>query len=163
MKLSVLAVQSFVQTCCLALVSVHGRAEQPCLHKAWLALNRADYSTAIEAANECIAEFGPKAFREQKSLQASGEKEPPIGSVDNVADKKKVFDRWAVNDVATAYFVKGRAAEHLFRSQKADRFRRSATEAYEAAAKLTFGRCWDPQGWFWSPSEGATDRLSALR
>lgn len=71
-------------------------------------------------------------------------------------DKQKIFANGLLNDVATCYFIKGKAAEKLVRKDDAKR-------AYEEAKKLTYARAWDPQGWFWSPSEGASDRLDALR
>jgi hypothetical protein len=73
------------------------------------------------------------------------------------------FDRWAVNDVATAYFVKGRAAEYLLKKQKNQKYKQIAQEAYQSAMKFTYARCWDPQGWFWSPAEAAGERLPLLK
>jgi hypothetical protein len=139
------------------------RAEQPCLKKAWAAFNQSDHLAAMAAADECIEEFSSRAAKEQSALQSAKEKEPPTGAVDNATDKKKIFERWAINDVSTAYFVKGRSAEFLYRQQKKEKMRQVASDAYQAAAKLSFGRCWDPQGWFWSPSEASSDRLAALR
>lgn len=146
----------------MALLAIPGRAEQPCLKTAWANLTKSDYAHAIEAADECIDQFSVRAFRDQSNLQASGEKVPPTGAVDSPADRKKIFERWAVNDIATAYFVKAQAAEKVYRKQGVAKYKQMALDAYRAASKLTYGRCWDPQGWFWSPAEAATDRLGGM-
>lgn len=146
----------------ITLLAIPGRAEQPCLKTAWANFTKGDYAHAIEAADECIDQFSVRAFRDQSNLQASGEKAPPTGAVDNPADRKKIFEHWAVNDIAAAYFVKAQAAEKVFRKQAAVKYKQMAVEAYRAAGKLTYGRCWDPQGWFWSPAEAAADRLAAM-
>jgi hypothetical protein len=138
-------------------------AQQQCLKNAWAAYNKADYITAMKAADECIEDFGPRAAKEQAELESKGEKAPPTGAVDNASDKKQIFDRWAVNDVSTAYFVKGRSSEYLFKKQKVEKYKQAAEQAYKSAMKLTYGRCYDPQGWFWSPSEAAGERLPLLK
>src|SRR5271166_3427630 len=97
----------------LTICNLASWAEQPCLHRAWTAYNANDYSGAITAADECIMDFSPAAFREQSALEAAKEPVPATGRVDNVADKKKILDRWAVNDVSTSYFVKGQSAQRL--------------------------------------------------
>jgi hypothetical protein len=137
-------------------------AEQPCLKSAWAAFEKSDYPSAITAAGECIEDFSAKAIKDQHALEASSEKAPLVGAVESAADRKKIFDRWAVNDVATAYFVRGRSAELLFRRSKNVRYKQLAQKSYQAATQLTYGRCWDPQGWFWSPAESAADRISVL-
>ena len=101
----------------MALLALPASAEQDCLKTAWANLTKGDYVHAVEAADECIDQFSVRALRDQNSLQASGEKLPPTGAVDSPADRKKIFDRWAVNDVSTAYFVKAQAAERIFRKQ----------------------------------------------
>jgi hypothetical protein len=65
-----------------------------------------------------------------------------------------------LNDVATAYFIKGRSAEYLYEKTKDKKYKSLAEEAYQAACVLKYGRCWDPQGWFWSPCDAANERLN---
>jgi hypothetical protein len=139
------------------------RAEQPCLKKAWAALNDSNFGQAIESADECIDQFSPRAFRDQATFEAAHEKQPPTGTVDSSFDKKKVFDRWAVNDVSTAYFVRGQAAEQLLKRTRRPQNKQLALDSYLAATRLSYGRCWDPEGWFWSPAEAAADRLLSLK
>jgi hypothetical protein len=37
-----------------------------------------------------------------------------------------------------------------------------AKAAYEGAITLPYARCWDPKGWFWSPSQVAKENLAKL-
>ncbi len=146
-----------------ALFPLSANGEQPCLRKAWDALNQSKYSEALEAASDCIDQFSARALRDEGALEAAQEKQPPIGAVDNAFDRKKILERWAVNDVAAAYFVRGQAAEQLLKQRKGRRYLQVARESYAGAARLRYGRCWDPQGWFWSPAEAASDRLVAMK
>lgn len=133
-------------------------AEQPCLKEAWAAYNSQDYPAAINAADQCIAEWGRRADKEEVALRAKPEPQPPTGPVDGVAERNAIFARWAVNDVSAAYFIKGRSAEFLYKQgSKAQRI--VAEKAYQDAASLSYGRVWDPQGWFWAPKEAAAERL----
>jgi hypothetical protein len=67
----------------------------------------------------------------------------------------KILDNALLNDVAACHFLKGKAYEKLGRAV-------DAKKAYTEAKKLTLGRVWDPAGWFWSPAEGAGDRLEMM-
>jgi len=154
---------SLLSSVVLTLLCACALGEQPCLHKAWDAYNNGDYTRTIDLTNECIDQFSVRAIRDENSLEASHEKEPPTGAVDSSFDKKKIFERWAVNDVSTAYFLRGQAAEHLYKKHKKPEFMRLAKESYSAATRLKFGRCWDPQGWFWSPPDSSAERLALLK
>jgi hypothetical protein len=136
------------------------RAEEPCLRNAWDALNKKDYIAAIHASDECINNFHQKAERDQSALTQKGEPAPPTG-VASDADKQRIFSRGVLNDAATAYFIKGKAAEAL--AKKNSEYLAAARTAYQKAKNLTYARVWDPQGWFWSPSEAAADRLAELK
>ena len=123
--------------------------------KAWDAFNRKDYRTGISHADKCIQRFSKQAQELQTKL-AKARARIPNGPVTE-AQKQKVFANGVLNDVATCLFIKGRCAERLRQIPQ-------AKAAYSAARKLTYARCWDPQGpWFWSPSEGALDRLESLQ
>jgi len=122
--------------------------------KAWDALNKGDHERAITFADSCISGFGGSADRQQAQLEKDSVPPPPKGVVSET-QKKAIFARGLLNDVATCYFIKGRSAENLKRMEE-------ARQAYMVAMKYTYARCWDPKGWFWSPSEGASDRLNQL-
>lgn len=121
---------------------------------AWSAFNKRDFERALNAAEKCIAEFRGSADREQAELQSAKAPLPPKGRVSD-AEKNAIFEKGLLNDVATCFFIKGRAAENLGRKEV-------AREAFSAAIKYTYARCWDPKGWFWSPAEAAADRLAGL-
>lgn len=122
--------------------------------KAWDAFNARDYKTAEAHADKCIKQFFHQAQKMQRKLSRTTEP-IPVGAVTE-AQKKKIFSNGVLNDVATCLFIKGRCAERLRQIPQ-------AKEAYSAATKLTHARCWDPQGWFWSVSEAAVDRLEFLQ
>jgi hypothetical protein len=137
-------------------------ANLDCLDQAWTAFNRALYDDAIKHSDACIAQFAPEALRSQAELEKQRAPLPPVGAVSS-QDTKRIFSRGILNDIATAYFVKGRSAEALLSKTKTVAFKKVMMDAYESAAKLTYGRCWDPQGWFWSPADAALDRLDKGR
>jgi tetratricopeptide (TPR) repeat protein len=122
--------------------------------QAWEAFNRRDYKAAIESADKCIDEFLGRAMREQEDLQAKNAPLPPVGAVSN-QQKQAIHEHGLLNDVATCLYIKGRSLE-------GDGRKTEALKVYKEAAKYTYARCWDPQGWFWSLSEGALDRLRML-
>ncbi len=135
-------------------------AEEQCLKDAWNAFNKKDYEKAISFSNDCIDNFGKAASRIQKELDSQKVTVPPTGAVSD-AEKDRIFKRGLLNDVATAYWIKGRSAEYLYRQggPKKDEYKKMAEEAYKETCKYKHGRTWDPKGWFWSPCEAASDRL----
>jgi hypothetical protein len=144
----------------LLLTAVATRAEEVCLKNAWSALNRSAYGDAISAADECIENFGRAAERAEARLVQQGVPEPPTGDVSD-AEKSRIFKQGLLNDVATAYFVKGQAAQTLARrGARSGPYQQMAKEAFEACCRFKHARTWDPRGWFWSPCEAAQDRLA---
>ena len=142
------------------------RAEEQCLREAWQAYNRQQHKLAAEKAEVCIDEFEFAAKRQQKKLSESGAAlpltgSPPGGPKGEVATK--IFSQGLLNDVAAAFFVKGRSLEYLYRKEGQEKLKTEAIEALGEAVKLKHARVFDPQGWFWSPSEGASDRLKRLQ
>lgn len=123
--------------------------------QAWDAFNRGDYEHATTYADKCINEFRGAAEREQRELEESNAPLPPKGKVSD-QQKEIILARGLLNDVATCFYIKGRSAENLERIEE-------AKQAYQIASKYTYARCWDPKGWFWAPSEAASDRLSQLQ
>jgi hypothetical protein len=135
-------------------------AEEQCLKDAWTALNHEDYKNAIKYSDKCIDEFGREAARKQAQLEAMKIPDPPTGPA-NDAEKNQIFERGLLNDVAAAYFIKGKSSESLYKLDKTKNasYKEIATKAYESACKLKYGRVWDPKGWFWSPCVASSDRL----
>ncbi|HYH65099.1 MAG TPA: hypothetical protein VD866_10435 [Urbifossiella sp.] len=113
---------------------------------AWDALKAEKYADAMKHADVCIKEFRGTATRRQKELD-DAKTAVPNGRVTD-AQKAAIHNNGPLNDVATAYYVKARAAHKLV--QKAE-----VEKALAEAEKYPAARCWDPQGWFWSPAEAA--------
>ncbi len=124
-------------------------------YKSWTAFNKEEFQKAIEFADQCIDEFKGGAKRMQKRLEDEDTSLPPVGKVSESV-KNEILSRGLLNDVATCYFIKGRSLEKLSNIE-------SAIAAHQEAAILTYARCWDPKGWFWSVSEAAKDRLDGLK
>lgn len=134
--------------------------QEQCLKDAWDAYNSKRYESAIKFANECIDNFGKAAERVQENLKADNEPDPPTGKVSN-SEKEKIFNRGVLNDVGTAYFIKGRSAEYLYQKDgnNSSSYKEMAKEAYETACRYKHARTWDTKGWFWSPCQASLDRL----
>jgi len=114
--------------------------------KAWKASEEKNYDAALGYTGKCIEMFQKQAVEQQKSLTE------PVPS----SDKEKVFSMWALNDVGTAYFIRGQALEKQGKSKE-------ALEAYKFLAdNLAFAQTWDPKGWFWKPAGAAAERVKVL-
>jgi len=139
-------------------------AQLPCLTDAWDANNKKNYKAVIEACNRCINDFSIDADSAQAELLRNKVLPPPFGKVSD-ADKKRILERGVLNDVGTAYFLKGQSAEYLFRQggRKSTSYKRMATEAYMAACRYPYARTWDTQGFFWQPAKEAFNHLNKLR
>jgi|ERR1035441_4265622 hypothetical protein len=123
---------------------------------AWAALDQGhDPRLAISKAERCINKFGAQADAKQAELERLKARQSPLGAV-SPEEKTAINQRGLLNDVATCYLIKGKAAEKL-------KLPDEAKAAYCAAAKYTYARCWDPHGWFWSPAEAACERLGDLK
>ena len=121
---------------------------------AWAAFNKDDFQQAIVNADKCIDEFYLSARREQKELEEKKVPQPAVGEISG-REKQVILARGLLNDVATCLYIKGRAAEKQGKKVL-------ARDSYQKAIELSYARCWDPKGWFWSPSQVASDRLAGL-
>ncbi len=113
--------------------------------KAWGALSGNKLDEVMAYADKCMELYANKA----KEMQISLKEYPDT--------KDKIFSYWALNDVGTCLFIKGEALRKAGKN----------TEAKEAYKKLisdySFAQCWDPQGWFWKPADGAQKSLDELK
>lgn len=153
-----------IYICMLLLASVaffNSSAEEPCLKNAWSFFGKKDYKAAIGYSDTCIKKFGALAREQEAKLEKDNVPVPPAGKVDNETDKNQIFSRGLLNDVATAYWIKGESAEHLYETSKVIKYKTMSQESFRGAAELKYGRCWDPKGWFWSPGDAAKKRLTA--
>ena len=113
--------------------------------KAWTAFTQNDIESVLAYTNKCISLYGAVASKMQASLQ-----DYATGSND------VIFKYWALNDVATSYYIQGEA----YRSAN------MKDEAKEAFNKLitnfSYGQTWDSKGWFWKPAEAAKEKLDMI-
>jgi tetratricopeptide (TPR) repeat protein len=123
--------------------------------QAWNAFNAGKWDEAIAHTDKCIAQYAEAAAAAQAELLMSAVALPPVGPVPSDV-RLRVSNRGPLNDVATCYYIRGRAAENLGRAEL-------AAAAYKEALRFPHARCWDPNGWFWSPAIAAQERLNGRK
>ncbi len=112
------------------------------VQKAWAALTAKDLSSVEIYVNKANELYSGKAKDMQASLQTFA-----TGSNDNI------FKYWALNDVGTAWFILGQAYQNAGKNDQAARAYKKVINEY------SFAQCWDPQGFFWNPTEAAQQKL----
>lgn len=113
--------------------------------KAWNALSKNDIEAVLAYTNKCIELYADKAAEMQADL-----KEYPQG------ENSEIFGYWALNDIATAYFIQG----EVYRKAK---MMDKAKEAYQVVIdNYKYGQCWDTGGWFWKPAEAAQEKIRKI-
>ena len=70
--------------------------------------------------------------------------------------KAMIQSKWALNDVATALFIQGKAL------QNAERYSEAKAVYQILVSRFKYGQCWDPKGWFWKPADEAKKWLEVL-
>ena len=111
--------------------------------KAWQALDQGDYAAVEAYATKNISLYETKAIEQQALLT-------------DFAPKDKAFNYWALNDVATSYFILGKARLAQGRVKE-------AREAFNTIIdRFSYAQCWDPKGWFWKVAQGASDQLMTI-
>ena len=111
--------------------------------KAWQALTGNDYKGIELYTKKCMELYEADAKKQQASLT-------------EFAPKDKAFNYWALNDVATCYFIYGESlmAQKRFQEAKA---------AYERVVNdFGYAQCWDPKGWFWKVAAGARGKINKI-
>ena len=113
--------------------------------KAWEALDKGDVEAVLAYTNKCIELYAAQAKKMQESMTeyATGE-------------NQNIFSYWALNDVATSYFIQGEAYRKAQMQDEAKAAYRKIISDYK------FGQCWDPKGWFWKPAEAAQEKIAML-
>lgn len=111
--------------------------------QAWKALEQKQFTQVMRWANECIRRYRSQALRQQATLS-------------DYAPRQKAFQYWALNDVATCLFIKGRALRWQGKKQEAREIFSDIAEHYR------FAQCWDTRGWFWKVSTAARDQIDCI-
>src|SRR3989338_10132433 len=111
--------------------------------KAWNALAAGDHAAVETYTRKCISLYEGKAVEQQASLT-------------EFAASDKAFSYWALNDVATCYFILGKW--YLAQGKV-----KEAQEAFRTIVdRFAYAQAWDTKGWFWKVAEGASDQLSTI-
>ncbi|MBI3318991.1 MAG: tetratricopeptide repeat protein [Candidatus Omnitrophica bacterium] len=111
--------------------------------KAWEALIEKDHRGVELFTKKCLKLYEPEAKKQQASLS-------------EFAPKDKAFTYWALNDVATCYFILGQS---LLAQNKV----KEAQAAFNTVIEqFSFAQAWDPKGWFWKVADAANDKLATI-
>jgi len=118
------------------------------VQKAWGALQARKLKIVRIYVDKVVELYRDRALEMQSSLKDYTW--PSLGSA------KKTFSYWALNDVGTALFILGEAYHYAGKDKEASKVYKRIINEY------SFAQCWDPQGWFWNPSEVARQRLAEI-
>jgi len=135
------------------MVSIYYGTSEDMTTRAWGYLNTHHYDQAIEQAKATIQEWSDWAAKleNQKAREAGG----LLPYTGEVREKQAIFNYWALNDVAAAYFILGKAYDEKENYLQANEAFRQIVQHYSLA------QIWDPKGWFWSPVEAVTNDFVA--
>ncbi len=112
--------------------------------RAWKALEANDFDALFAYTNQAITLYEKKALEQQASLT-------------DFSGKGNEFDYWALNDIATCYFIQGEA---YTRQKKSD----EALAAYRLVIdEFGFAQCWDNRGWFWKVADAAKNKIQGIQ
>jgi tetratricopeptide (TPR) repeat protein len=104
-----------------------------------------DIESVLAYTNKCISLYAAQAGKMQAGL-----KDYVSGA------NSEIFKYWALNDVATCYFIQGEA-------YRAANMKDEAKEAFNKVVKdYSFGQTWDTKGWFWKPADAAKEKLDMI-
>jgi tetratricopeptide (TPR) repeat protein len=150
----ILFLAAFVSVSTLLYAAGEHTKNEQLTHDAWRFLGAKDYDSTIRTAEECVILFQDQAVSQQNEL-AQQKMAVPLGKVTR-EEKESIFQRGLLNDVATCWFILGKAQAAVGDKEKAEK-------AFTKAKKLTYARCWDPKkDEFWAPSDGAKLELKKL-
>jgi hypothetical protein len=153
---------TFLFSCIFSITCLN--AQEICLSNAWRVYNHKDYDSTLYYASECIANFSDRASEIQLEWLESNENTcPPVGAVNDIM-KNRIFNNSLLNDVATAYWLKAKAAVSIYNSNEelTSQYIEIARNACTEVQIYHCGRCWDKRGWFWSPAEDCRNILDRL-
>ncbi len=134
-----------------------GQDRSATLARIWKLFNAGQYRAVVPLAQSCVGLYGRQALRDQQAAASAHEPTPPIGKTDPKSKAGSVtFSRGVLNDASACLFALGRSYQELKQCGQ-------ARQVYADLAKLTYARIWDPNGFFWAPSQSAEDQLEELK
>lgn len=112
--------------------------------KAWGAHGKRDIEATFKYTQECIDLYKDSADKQQAALKSLP------------AHKDEIEAAWALNDVATAYFIQ---AESYMRQEKLDDAKKILKLVID---KYYYAQAWDQRGWYWQIAEAAKQSIKKL-
>jgi hypothetical protein len=109
-----------------------------------------EYEESIKTVDACFNFFSKEAVIMQNKFTSQNKRLPPSGRVSK-KEKDRIHENWAVNDVSVALWAKARSLDEIGKKNL-------AKKAYAQCIFLTYGRAWDPNGWFWVPASDCAKR-----
>lgn len=129
-----------------------GSSSPELIGKAWKAWGENDAEMTLACVQVIIANWSADADKMQSERIAANTCESAVPSNPRNAQAVQNFNAkyWALNDVATAWFLSGEALTKLGQQKE-------AREAYQTViTKYSCGYAWDPKGpWFWNVADAA--------
>lgn len=113
---------------------------------AWKELDKGNYARALDCTQICINRYSQEAKNQQQYLTQQG----------GFATGENIPRYWALNDVATCWFIRG----EIYRAMREIKRARKAYQ--QILDNYSYGQCWDPRGWYWKLADGAKEKLRAL-
>ncbi|HQO38259.1 MAG TPA: hypothetical protein PK107_05525 [Candidatus Omnitrophota bacterium] len=117
--------------------------EPSIMAKTWDVYNDKDYANAIKFADEVIKRYAETAQEQQASLK-------------DFAPEGSEAKYWALNDVAIAHYIKGKALLAQGKTAAAKKEFQTIIDTYG------FGQCLAKEGWYWKLADGANEELKKL-
>ncbi len=108
--------------------------------KAWKAYVAHRYEAMDFYIRKCVELYGDAAERMQSDLT-------------DYPAKGQEADYWALNDVATCLYIRGKSLQRQGRNKEA------AAVYQDILDRYSFGLCYDPNGWYWKVAEEAKRNL----
>jgi hypothetical protein len=126
-------------------------ASDDMVSRAWEFLNRGDNDRAIQQAQATVQEWSPWARKlEEKKAAELGRL---ISYEGDPEQRQQIFNYWALNDVAAAYFILGKAFDLQ------GHYTQAVGALQHIARNYPLAQIWDPRGWFWSPLDSIQDEF----
>ena len=112
------------------------------------------YEEAVAVVDLCMKFWSSDAVAKQNEMIKNKTPSPKVGAV-TYFEKAAIQKNYLINDVSMALWTKARALHEL-------NLVAPAKIAYAKCINMSHGRAWDPNGWFWSPSEDCANRAKKL-
>jgi len=128
-----------------------------CNELAWNALNSNNLEQALACAQVAIKSWTSNADAQQAKRVNSSVCRATPDPKNTQAFNSFWADYWAVNDIATAWFIRGEA---FYKQSKWT----DARDAYRTVIdKYSCGFAWDTQGWFWNVADAAQTKYVEIK